>query len=960
MKPLSFSFRFVRSVLVILTLAALGLAAVCAQAGSPHIVIAEIYGGGGNTGAPYKYDYIVLYNRSSAELSINGWSVQYASQAGSTWSVTPINGSIPAGGYYLVQEGSGGSVGANLPTPVNATGSINMSATVGKVALVNSTTALSGACPTGGNSIDFVGFGSGTACYEGSGPTPTPGNPTSVKRGGNGSTDNDNNAADFATGSPTPRNSATTPIIYGGPATQVRVETKADATGVVQPATNINSGISITNYAVARDANGLFAGNIFVAWLLVNVSGGVVAGDLVPAGDGKSATFTGHAPGSANINATWGPLTSVDSGLVTVESSAPPSGVGAANPSLVPAGQPTLLTVSVTPGNPPSPIVSVTGDLTAIGGVMGQSFYNDATHGDALAGDNIFSLSTIVATGTSSGLKTLPVTITDALSRPGSTTISLTVTNAPGIATQPQSRTNSAGDNAYFYVTATNGPQSYQWRLSGTNIPGATSSSYTRTNVGAADVGPYTVVVGNTYGSTTSAVAMLTVIGANSYKLAQWNFNNTTAPSVGSGTASLIGGTTASFAGGSTSNPSSSNAGWNTTTYPTQGTANKTAGAQFAVSTLGYVDVVVAWEEQHSSTASRYTRFQYTTDGLTYIDGPVSTITNASTFIYRTVDLSSIPGVADNTNFAFRIVSEHENTAITNTNPNYVATTSGSTYGPSGTIRFDGVTLFADPLPIQFVSQSAVKQTVGEGLPLNLSVTVSGGGPFTYQWYSNGVALVGATNSNLAFSAAALADTAKYRVMVGSPFTNNYPSDLFVVTVVEKNFFPTKLLPPPNGMYVNPYGRHVYCSANGVIISNIVHRLFGASVLPPEPGPPLSHNFGSVLEMEVSIDGGVNFQQVIATVNVGVGAQNAGSIGDEEEYATEMQGLTIISGPPNLQIRESPTLASSGRTDIKPIPGGYMINSFFDIYLEVSTDGGLTWCVGDRCLKRGLERAQQR
>ncbi len=53
-----------------------------------------------------------------------------------------------------------------------------------------------------------------------------------------------------------------------------------------------------------------------------------------------------------------------------------------------------------------------------------------------------------------------------------------------------------------------------------------------------------------------------------------------------------------------------------------------------------------------------------------------------------------------------------------------------------------------------------------------------------------------------------------------------------------------------------------------------------------------------------------------------------------------------ISGgtlPAGVMIRESPTLLSSGQTRIKPIPGGYMIDSFFDIFTEVSTDGGVTW-----------------
>ena len=83
---------------------------------------------------------------------------------------------------------------------------------------------------------------------------------------------------------------------------------------------------------------------------------------------------------------------------------------------------------------------------------------------------------------------------------------------APSIATQPQSQTLSQGANATFTVTATGTePLSYQWRLYGTNISGATTSSYTRNSVQPADAGPYSVVVTNIVGSVTSSNAILTV-----------------------------------------------------------------------------------------------------------------------------------------------------------------------------------------------------------------------------------------------------------------------------------------------------------------------------------------------------------------------------------------------------------------------------------------------------------------
>ncbi len=176
------------------------------------VVVSQIYGGGGNSGATYTHDFIELYNAGTSAVDLAGWSVQYASSAGTSWQVTTLSGSIAPGGYYLIQQAQGSGGTTPLPPP-DATGSINMSATAGKVALVNNTTALSGACPTGDAIVDFVGFGAAANCFEGTGPTPAPGNTTAVLRRDNGNQDTDDNAADFEAGAPNPRNSGggTTP-----------------------------------------------------------------------------------------------------------------------------------------------------------------------------------------------------------------------------------------------------------------------------------------------------------------------------------------------------------------------------------------------------------------------------------------------------------------------------------------------------------------------------------------------------------------------------------------------------------------------------------------------------------------------------------------------------------------------------------------------------------------------------
>ena len=82
----------------------------------------------------------------------------------------------------------------------------------------------------------------------------------------------------------------------------------------------------------------------------------------------------------------------------------------------------------------------------------------------------------------------------------------------PAITNQPASRTNNLGSTASFAVGASgSAPLRYQWRLAGANISGATTNSYSRTNLVLADAGAYTVVVTNSVGSVTSAVATLTI-----------------------------------------------------------------------------------------------------------------------------------------------------------------------------------------------------------------------------------------------------------------------------------------------------------------------------------------------------------------------------------------------------------------------------------------------------------------
>jgi predicted extracellular nuclease len=131
-----------------LALVAALLPGATARAQSPDVVVSQVYGGGGNSGATYRNDFIELFNRGATPVDVTGWSVQYAAAAGSTWQKTDISGTIPAGGYYLVREAAGAGGTVDLPTP-DATGNIAMGAAAGKVALITNRVFLTCGATTG-------------------------------------------------------------------------------------------------------------------------------------------------------------------------------------------------------------------------------------------------------------------------------------------------------------------------------------------------------------------------------------------------------------------------------------------------------------------------------------------------------------------------------------------------------------------------------------------------------------------------------------------------------------------------------------------------------------------------------------------------------------------------------------------------------------------------------------------
>ncbi|MFM7298341.1 MAG: lamin tail domain-containing protein, partial [Planctomycetota bacterium] len=301
-----------------------GAAILCAaQAASAQVKISQVYGSGGNSQSMLFSDYIEIYNAGAAGQDLTGWSTQYASSTGTTWSVTALPSVIlNPGQYLLIQQGTGGSLPAGT-VPANpaaqATGTIAVSGTDAKIALVASTTALTGGTPlftTSANLRDFVGIGTanwnesaaaGLGTYAAANNCPAMATGYAVFRRLGGAADTNVNRADWAVGYPAPRNSAS-----------------ALGTGL--------------------------------------------------AGSGTAFPLTLEETQTVRL-------------LVTPYD---------------------VATLRASAG------LTVTADISGIGGSATAALVDDGTSGDDLAGDGIFTLETTVAVGTVAGTKNMPVSFADA------------------------------------------------------------------------------------------------------------------------------------------------------------------------------------------------------------------------------------------------------------------------------------------------------------------------------------------------------------------------------------------------------------------------------------------------------------------------------------------------------------------------------------------------------------------
>ena len=220
--------------------------------------------------------------------------------------------------------------------------------------------------------------------------------------------------------------------------------------------------------------------------------------------------------------------------------------------------------------------------------------------------------------------------------------------------------------------------------------------------------------------------------------IALWNFNSLEPdddPATGEvPSVTPVGGTSinlGSVASGATSDPASSdNSMLRVTGWPPRAENNKISGLEFRASTLGHTNLVLRWDQYNSPTASRHWRIQYSTNGLDFLDHRSLLNTVPSRWHHTNqVSFAGLPGVDHNPDFAFRLVSEFESTALGFGEDAYDAVGDTSNYSASGTLWLDMVTLLAEELPVASNSPPTLVVTTtelgGVGVPHRIRFMIS-------------------------------------------------------------------------------------------------------------------------------------------------------------------------------------------------------------------------------------------
>ncbi|WP_345238487.1 choice-of-anchor D domain-containing protein [Hymenobacter saemangeumensis] len=510
-----------------------------AQAQGGPVVFSQVYGGGGGTTVTnsYQRDFVELFNRSASPVDISGYSIQYASAAGTTGSynaatVIPMGTILQPGQYYLVGLGTASTGGAPLPTPdFSGSTTTNLAAAAGRVALVNNSTALSvTAAANAAGIVDFVGYGTTSVRFEGTGPTANTSGSTSALRLNAGCTDTDDNAADFVVGTTVaPRSMATTLAPCGGAPTPQEINVQQSGTNFLTGSTYSGFSNTVVGSSNVRTFTVQNLGGTALTVSNIALSG-------ANAGDYSLSALTPASPvapnSSATFNVTFAPTAAgTRTAVLTITNNDADEGSYVINLSAM--GQASLpnpeinVQVSATDyltgstyafgstlvGTPVTATFTVqntsTTDVLSVSaqGVTGSTGAGFTMGGTAVApytvAPNSSTTFTVTFNPTSSGSKTGTITITSDDQDESTYTILLT-----GTATNPAPTLTSAsptnilvGISSVVTLTGTNMSGATVNFNGGTLTPSSTSSTSATVRITAPSAGTFPVSVTTSAGT---------------------------------------------------------------------------------------------------------------------------------------------------------------------------------------------------------------------------------------------------------------------------------------------------------------------------------------------------------------------------------------------------------------------------------------------------------------------------
>jgi hypothetical protein len=358
----------------------------------------------------------------------------------------------------------------------------------------------------------------------------------------------------------------------------------------------------------------------------------------------------------------------------------------------------------------------------------------------------------------------------------------LTVTSKPIITSQPQSVATTVGSNATFTVTATGRmPLTYQWRFNGVNIAAATNTAYTISNVQSNNQGNYRVVVKNSDGSVTSAVATLTVTLS---PVITSQPTNQTVPQ----------GSNATFTVTAVGAQPLSYQWFFNGTNILGATSNVLTLVSVQTNNSGFYNALVT---NTSGSVTSAAALLTVSTAPTILTQPVAQVVVAGNTSIFSVTASGVPTPTFQWQFNGTNIASATSSSYTNNNTlpsNAGAYRAAITNAAGGLVSSNAMLIVQSP-PSIVVAPS--NQTVLVGTDAPFSVTAAGTAPLFYQWYFNGANIPGATSNVLALANAQPANAGGYTVAVTNSVGNitSPPATLTILT-------PASIIAPPTSRSV--------------------------------------------------------------------------------------------------------------------------------------------------------------